>query len=110
MSQQILDKIVYIILNSNFSTKDLWFVEKKVTLRNLNEQLVEPKKELKALMTDFIVNYFIDLSSQAESFLKIIFGTFNYAINKYILAKSLHEKSIFLVYKGGNVLRLIALE
>ena len=105
-----INEIVDIILTGKFSTQLLWFGEKHITTRNLEEQLIEPKKELKAIMTDFVVNNFIDLSSQAESFLKLVFNSFNNAINKYIKAKSLKEKSIFFIYKGGNVLRIIATE
>ena len=106
----LLDDIVDIILNKNFTTKQLWIGTKSINPRKLDEDIVEPKKEFKGILTDFVITNFIDLSSQTEIFIKTIVYTFEYAINKYKNAKSLSENSIFFIYKGGNVLRIISTE
>jgi hypothetical protein len=105
-----LDGIMDLIFKKGFNMKDLWKGEKVINTRDLDTQLEEPTKELKSKMTDFVVNNFVTTPEQTENFLKTIFSSFNYCIDIYIKKYNLPPKSIFFIYKGGNILRLVALE
>jgi hypothetical protein len=103
------EEIVDIVLNKKFYIKQL-HTDQVQQFKAHDEEYVDKKKELKGVLTDFIVNNFIDLPSQMGLFIKLVVGTFNTAIDKYTALKNLPEKSITFVYKGGNILRFIANE
>lgn len=73
-------------------------------------KLVEPKKELNGVMTDFVTNEFFPHATDSEQFIKLVFNTFNQALITYFKNKNINASDIFIVYKGGNILRYVAYE
>lgn len=73
-------------------------------------QVDDPTREFKDLATDIVVNEFVKYSNELSLFIYTISSTFDTALQYYRLQKSLPEKSVVFVYKGGNILRLIAHE
>ena len=68
----------------------------------------DPSKEYKDMCTDIVVKFFLSTDIIMFNFLKFVYSTFKIAIDKYKEAKNLEQWDIFFVYKGGNVLRIIA--
>lgn len=84
------------------------FKGKKVKLPRSIETLIEPTKEFKGVITDFVVNEFFPTNAETELFIKIVYNAFNVTINNYCKVKNIPDNKIFFVYKGGNILRFIA--
>ena len=107
----LINIISNIITNNDFSSMQLYDPKTKFVInRQKNEKLVEPTKELKGVLTDFIITNFIDLPTQSQIFLKIVYQTFEKAITNYNAAKGYKPDDIFFVYKGGNLLRIVELK
>ena len=67
-------------------------------------------KELKNICSDFVVKYFVGYKNNLYNFLDIINDMYYNAIDYYIEKKKLKPNSIYFLYKGGNILRIIANE
>lgn len=67
-------------------------------------------KEFKNICSDFIVKYFLGYKNNLYNFLDIINKMFYNSIDYYIKKKKLNPNSIYFLYKGGNILRIIANE
>jgi hypothetical protein len=83
--------------------------EKKSEIEKM-EQFVSYKKPLEDTMTDMVTNKFLEKDSTVGSYIQIIISTFTYAIDKYKVFKNIHHDDIHFVYKGGNILRVLAKE
>lgn len=101
-----LQNIVDIATDANFSIHNL-FTGTKVKLTP-TETLVEPTKEFKGVITDFVVNEFFPSNIESELFIKLVYDTFTNAINIYCKQINVTDTDIFFVYKGGNILRYVA--
>jgi hypothetical protein len=101
-----LQNIVDIATSTKFSINNL-FTGTKVKLTP-TETLVEPTKEFKGIITDFVVNEFFPSPVESESFIKLVYNTFTDAINIYCKQINVTDTDIFFVYKGGNILRYVA--
>lgn len=73
-----------------------------------DDEFIDVDKGIKNILTDFVSNYFFSSDDTIFMFLNIIQTLFNNALNIYIDTKGLEKNAIFFIYKGGNVLRLIA--
>ena len=71
---------------------------------------VDQSRELKDIATEIVVNAFLESAEANFNFLKRVYGIFEESINYYLIEKGLSARSIFIVYKGGNVLRIISNE
>lgn len=70
-------------------------------------------REVNSIVTDMVVNDFVNTAEKTYNFMNVVCLLFNNAIDRYCdikgLTKSLPDKlgDIYFMYKGGNVLRLI---
>lgn len=71
---------------------------------------IDQSRELKDIATEIVVNAFLESAEANFNFLKRVYGIFEESINYYLIEKGLSARSIFIVYKGGNVLRIISNE
>jgi hypothetical protein len=110
MDKNIIEKLVSLTVSKQFTTKMLWTGEKIIIKRKEEEELIEPTKEFKGVITDFVVNEFLKTSEQQKQFIDLIYNSFNDALSLYEQQKGLSKGSIIFLYKGGNILRLIAYE
>ena len=73
------------------------------------ERLVNPSRGLEGIATDIVVKEFLKYANSNFNFLKLVYNTFKKAIKQYIKDKFVQpENGIFYIFKGGNVLRMIA--
>jgi len=104
----IINQLVNLVVSDKFKI-DMLHVVPPLNFRR-EKEYIDKNKEFKNIFTDFVVNEFLKTSEQSNKFIKLIFNTFTKAINLYILQKQLPQNSITFLYKGGNILRLIALD
>lgn len=71
-------------------------------------QITDLLREYKDMMTALIVDRFISSDESMFNFLKLVYGTFHSGLEEYKRLRNLGKWDIFFVYKGGNVLRIIA--
>jgi hypothetical protein len=71
---------------------------------------IDYNREFKDIMTEFVVNEFYPLDKDNAHFIQTIVNCFETMIKKYIEIRNLEENDIIFLYKGGNVLRVLALE
>lgn len=69
---------------------------------------VDDDQELKKVGTDFVVDHFFGTPDTLFNFLKLVYTTIDEAIADYREKKGLEDQAIFLLFKGGNVLRMVA--
>jgi hypothetical protein len=69
---------------------------------------VDNNRPLKDLGTDIVVKEFFATKSSLYYFMKLVYTTMEKSLEKYKKQHDLDEKSISLLFKGGNVLRIIA--
>lgn len=71
-----------------------------------------PKNDLNRVIKDFgtdiVTKNFFKSSNSLYSFLNVVYLTVDKALNEYKAKNGLDDKSIYLIFKGGNVLRIIA--
>lgn len=70
----------------------------------------DPKRPLKGVATDFVVNEFFKTQESLFNFLKFVYETFDTALTLYRKERQIPRKSAFFVYKGGNILRVLSRE
>ena len=104
----VIANIVDTVLRKKF-TMNMLFVGEFEGIEEKKE-LVEPKKELNSVMTDFVTNEFFPYAHNSEQFIKLVFTTFCYALKIYAQYKNINSLDLFFVYKGGNILRYVAYE
>lgn len=102
-----IELLVNLVINNKFQISMLEKEKRTINKVIKNEILVEPTKEFKGILTEFVTTELIKTADQTSNFLKLIVGSFTKALNNYIYKKSLSAKSILFLYKGGNVLRLL---
>lgn len=105
-----INSMVNVVINKSFTTDLLWEGTQKITERDDSVPIEEPDKELKGVLTDFVTNEFFKTPEQLKNFIKLVYGVYNTALSEYRAKLGLGDKSLFFVYKGGNILRIIALE
>lgn len=73
-------------------------------------EYVNPKRELKAITTDLVNRNFLARKSDVFHFLRLVIQTHTDALDMYAARKGLKPTQVRFVYKGGNVLRIVASE
>lgn len=68
------------------------------------------EKELKGIATDIVVDDFFASKDTLFHFMQIVYKTFADAIDIYRTERNLEVSDVVFVYKGGNVLRIVANE
>lgn len=70
----------------------------------------ETNRPLKDLMTDLVVKEFFSTKETLFNFLSIVYNEFSEVLAIYREARGLKKFDVFFIYKGGNILRIIANE
>jgi hypothetical protein len=73
-----------------------------------DEVFVDPHKEYKDIFTEFITMQFFKSPESLFNFLEAICTTFELAFSAYRSKYNIKDAELFFIYKGGNVLRIIA--
>ena len=68
----------------------------------------DQNKEMKNVMTSIITENFISSQETYFEFMSLIQSTFDNGLKEYMKQRRLDPDSMFLLYKGGNTLRMIA--
>lgn len=71
---------------------------------------VNHKKEFEGIVTDFVTNEFFKNPATMAKFIKLMSTTFTSALHFYKQRSGLNDQDIIFIYKGGNILRLLAYE
>lgn len=103
-----INKIVSLVLDNKFTTKQLWYPHGTINYREELKPLIEPEKELKAVMTEFVIYEFLNTTKQLCKFISTVYNTFNEAIRLYNGHTGHSNDDIFFIYKGGNILRFVS--
>jgi hypothetical protein len=80
---------------------------------NLSDNFIDHQRELKSILTDVVVNEFLQSDDEIFNTLIIVNDMFTYSIKEYIRLKKLRKEElgypgdIFFTFKGGNILRVI---
>lgn len=109
ISTNKINELLNQIISKEFTIKKLNIMESKKDFEK-QDQLDDKKRELNSVITEFVVNEFAKSQDQNLAFLKMVYGTFNEAVKSYGKLKGLNKRQLFFVYKGGNILRIIAYE
>jgi hypothetical protein len=73
-----------------------------------DDEFLDFNRAFKDIATDFVVGDFFTTSDTLFSFLKIVNDTHVSKISEYVKEKKLPNDSIIFLYKGGQVLRILA--
>lgn len=73
-----------------------------------DEPLVDLSRELKDLGTEFVVKEFFTSQTTLFNFMKLVYGTVNKGLDNYKAKNNLDDRAAFFLFKGGNVMRLLA--
>jgi hypothetical protein len=103
-----IDQIIKLVLDKKFHTDKLWYQYALVRPRDESVPFEDPIKELKGILTEFVVYEFLNTSQQLCKFIALIYTTFDTAIKLYTKNKGYNENDIFFIYKGGNILRFVS--
>lgn len=103
-----IQTFVNLIINKKFSTKML-FSDRSILMAK-SEELIEPTKEFKNVITDFVTNECLKTPEQQKKFAKLVHTYFSTALKLYEQQKGLSANSIIFLFKGGNILRFVAYE
>lgn len=79
-------------------------------ISTISKELVDKKKPLKNLATDFVVNEFFRSAESLYLFLDIVHSVYRAALDRYQHEKGLKQNDLIFMFKGGNILRFIANE
>jgi hypothetical protein len=69
---------------------------------------VDLDRPIKDLGTDIVVKEFFNTEETLYAFMKLVYTTLDQALIDYKKEHRLDDKAIFLLFKGGNVLRMVA--
>lgn len=112
-----IDNIIDLVIEKTF-VKEKYQDRSPNTIysTDIKKEFVDEKRELKGIMTDLVTKEFIKSHDAIINFFKTVYENFDKAIKLYNVKKSgvtgqvITDDDIFFVYKGGNVLRIVAEE
>lgn len=84
--------------------------EKTVTEQDEPEEFIDHDQDLKDLGTKIVVEKFFTTSDTLYNFMKLVYGNIDAALDTYKKQHGLEDRAIFLIFKGGNILRMVANE
>ena len=104
-----LEKLVDYIDDGTLKTIDPSDYQKNIFFPKSDPKikLVDYQKELKDICTDIVVKIFANTEDSLFEFLSIILKSYQKVIDSYIKKRGLNDKDIFIVYKGGNLMRFV---
>lgn len=83
---------------------------KEVITQQSTGEYTDYNRDIKDLSTEIIVKNFFTSPQMFFNFLKLVYGNIDSALNQYKELNGLHDTAVFLLFKGGNVLRMVANE
>jgi hypothetical protein len=75
-----------------------------------SDNIWKDKKELYDVMTDYVVTDVIKTVSNKINIVSTVITTFEYLIEQYSANNGIEKEKIHILYKGGNVIRLLSYE
>lgn len=69
---------------------------------------LDKNKEVTDIGTEIVNKLFFSTPDTLFDFLKLVYGNVDKVLEKYRSEKNLDDRAVFIVYKGGNVLRMVA--
>jgi len=79
-------------------------------MKGENKKYSDNAREFKGITTNVVVHNYVTTKENIFRFMKLTVGTFNEALDLYAQRKGLNRSDFLFVYKGGNVMRLLANE
>jgi len=76
----------------------------------IGERFQNPSAEFKAITTDFVNKWFLADKANIFEFMKLTINTFVNGLDAYCESRNIDRNRIRFVYKGGNILRIVAKE
>lgn len=73
-----------------------------------NVEFKDHDRDVKNIGTDFVVEQFFSTPDTLYNFLSLVYRTIDEALAKYRTDHGLEDRAMFLLFKGGNVLRMVA--
>lgn len=75
-----------------------------------HSQYMNPKLEYKSLTTELVNRYFLVSKADVFHFLRLVIETHVRAIQLYVEKRSIDDQRVIFIFKGGNLLRIVASE
>lgn len=75
-----------------------------------DEPFVDKNRELKDIGTKFVNEQFFATKDALFNFMKLVYTTIDKVLDDYKATNSLPDNSMYLLFKGGNVLRMVSNE
>jgi hypothetical protein len=75
---------------------------------DLDSPYVDYNRDLKDFGTAFVVEEFFRTKDTLFNFIKAVYGTIDNALKDYRAKNNLDDDSMYFLFKGGNVLRIVA--
>lgn len=72
------------------------------------EEFVDENRDVKEVLTDIVVKEFFRTPESLYNFLEATYTTINKELDAYRKKHGLSEHEIFFIFKGGNVLKMLA--
>ncbi len=72
------------------------------------QDFVDENREVKEVLTDIVVKEFFQTPESLYNFLETTYTTINDVLDAYRKKHGLNDRSIFFLFKGGNVLKMLA--
>lgn len=69
---------------------------------------VDNDRDIKDEGTTFVNKQFFASPDTLYNFIKLVYGTIDNALTEYKKEKDLEDRAVFMIFKGGNVLRIVA--
>ncbi len=69
---------------------------------------VDVNREVKDFGTNFVVTEFFKSEKSLFNFMKLVYTTIDRELRTYRYVHGLDDRAVFLIFKGGNVLRIVA--
>jgi hypothetical protein len=89
---------------SDLSANEPMLIEKD----NDQEVFIDENRDIKDFGTNIVVKSFFKTPDTLFNFLKLVYGNLDKVVSAYRSSQGLADDAIFLVFKGGNGLRMIA--
>lgn len=110
-------KIIYLLIffSYNLSAEtsvcpniDFSVGDNLITSKDDDQEYVDTNRDVKDFGTGIVVKSFFKTPDTLFNFLKLVYGNLDNVLKNYRLQKNLADNSMQLVFKGGNVLRMMA--
>lgn len=82
--------------------------DKVAIINDIDTPFVDHNRELKDFSTAFVVKEFFRSKETLFNFMKLTYETIDQELKKYREQHKLEDRAVFFLFKGGNVLRIIA--